>query len=365
MITHSVSIDSNRVLNFRLHRRATLHDFCYTWALCLTTKQGEAVSTLHKQPAPLPVKDRVTVYAPATVANLGVGFDIVGMALDSPGDKVTVEAWDQPGVDLVRIQGDGGKLPTDPAKNTACIAARETLRALGVESGVRLWLDKGLPLASGLGSSAARAAAAAVAVNELFGGPLGRIELLPACVEAEAAVSGRHADNVAPALLGGIVLVISVDPPHVISLPVPKDLYVALVTANVALPTAEARAVLPSHVSLRTMVTQTALVAAFIHALHANDLALLADVVERDTVVSPARTALIPGLEQAQAAARAAGALATGISGAGPTIFALCNDPLMAERATVAFEAVYIALGIECSTHIARPYMPGATLVDG
>ncbi|HML20170.1 MAG TPA: homoserine kinase, partial [Aggregatilinea sp.] len=237
------------------------------------------MSTLHKHQAPTPAKDRVTVYAPATVANLGVGFDIVGMALDSPGDRVTVEAWDQPGVELAGIQGDGGKLPTDPDKNTACIAAREVLNALGAETGVRLWLDKGLPLASGLGSSAASAAAAAVAVNELFGSPLSRVELLPACVEAEAAVSGRHADNVAPALLGGIVLVISADPPHVISLPVPENLYVALVTANVALPTAQARAVLPSHVSLRTMVTQTALVAAFIHALHSNDLALLADVV--------------------------------------------------------------------------------------
>ncbi|WP_162910065.1 homoserine kinase [Aggregatilinea lenta] len=322
------------------------------------------MSTLHKHPVPSPVKDRVTVYAPATVANLGVGFDIVGMALDSPGDKVTVEAWDQPGVDLVEIIGDGGKLPTDPEKNTACIAAFETLRALGVETGVRLWLDKGLPLASGLGSSAASAAAAAVAVNELFGAPLDRVELLPPCVEAEAAVSGRHADNVAPALLGGIVLIISVDPPHVISMPVPDNLHIALVTANVALPTVEARAVLPSHVSLRTMVTQTALVAGFVHALHVNDLTLLANVVERDTVVSPARTALIPGLEQAQIAARAAGALAAGISGAGPTIFALCDDPLMAERVTVAFEAVYIALGIECTTHIARPYMLGATVLD-
>lgn len=318
-----------------------------------------------KHTAPTPTTNRITVYAPATVANLGVGFDIVGLALDSPGDRVTVEPCSQSGVELVAITGDGGQLPLDPERNTACIAAHETLRALGARGGVRLWLEKGLPLSSGLGSSAASAAAAAVAVNELYGAPLSRAELLPACVEAEAAVSGRHADNVAPALLGGIVLVVSVDPPHVHALPVPEDLYITLATPDVAVPTAEARAVLPSHVSLRTMVTQTALVAAFIHALHSNDLALLASIVEQDTVVSPARTALIPGLAQAQLAAHTAGALATGISGAGPTIFALCNHPEIAERVAVAFDAVYIALDIPCTTHIARPCMGGAVVERG
>lgn len=146
---------------------------------------------------------KVTVYAPATVANLGVGFDILGLALDAPGDWVTVEYREEPGVELVAITGDGGQLPTNPDRNTACIAARETLSALGAAAGVRLRLDKGLPLASGLGSSAASAVAAAVAVNELYGHPLSVGDLLPACIQAEAAVSGRHADNVAPALWGG------------------------------------------------------------------------------------------------------------------------------------------------------------------
>ena len=213
----------------------------------------------------------ISVYAPATVANLGVGFDILGLALDAPGDRVTVECADSPGVELVAITGDGGKLTCEPARNTACVAARETLQAIRPGAGIRLWLHKGLPLASGLGSSAASAVAAAVAVNELFGGPLTPFEVLRACVEAEAAVSGRHADNVAPALLGGIVLVTGWDLDAIYRLPVPDNLYLALVTPAVAVPTLAARAVLPENVPLRTMVHHTGSVAALIHALHTGD----------------------------------------------------------------------------------------------
>jgi homoserine kinase len=320
------------------------------------------VSTPPSDAPPIGVKAQVTVFAPATVANLGVGFDIFGMALDAPGDEVTVEYDERPGVELVAISGDAGRLPTDPARNTACIAAREALKAMGTDHGVRLWLNKGLPLASGLGSSAASAAAAAVAVNELYGAPLARGDLLEACIEAEAAVSGRHADNVAPALWGGIVLVTGLDTASVHRLPVPDRLYLALVTPDIALPTAVARAILPSHVALRTMVSQTGLVAAFVHALHTGDLALMARVMELDTVITPARTPLIPGLIQAQASARDAGALACIISGAGPTLCAFCDSPATAQGVTTAFCHVYDSLGIGCQTRVARPALAGAVV---
>jgi homoserine kinase len=276
---------------------------------------------------------------------------------------VTAEYDEEPGAMLVAITGDGGQLSTDPERNTACIAANAALHMMGVSTGARLWLDKGLPLASGLGSSAASAVAAAVAVNELYDTPLSRGELLPACIEAEAAVSGRHADNVAPALLGGILLVTGLDASTIHRLPVPDSIYVALVTPEIAVPTATARAVLPPTVSLRAMVTQTGLVATLIHALYTGDLALLGSVIQQDSIVTPARAGLIPGLAQAQAAAHEAGALASMISGAGPTICALCETGDGAQAVTKAFNQVYKSIHLPCTTRIARPSLTGAVLL--
>jgi len=311
----------------------------------------------------LPVHETVTAFAPATVANLGVGFDIFGMALDAPGDVVRATYHAQPGARLGRITGDDGRLPRAEARNTACIAAQLVLERLHASGGVTLDLDKGLPLASGLGSSAASAAAAAVAVNALFGAPLPLADLLLACIEAEASVSGRHADNAAPALWGGIVLVVSTESWAIHPLPVPDNLYLALVTPDIAVPTAHARAVLPARVSMHDMVRQTALVAALVHALHTGDLALLARTAQQDPIVTPARAKLIPGFEQACAAATEAGALATLISGSGPTLCALCADSTIAAAAAGAFTATYDRLGIGSRAFTARPSQRGARTV--
>lgn len=309
-----------------------------------------------------PARDSVAVFAPATVANLGVGFDILGMALETPGDIVRATYREQPGAVLESITGDDGLLPRSAARNTACIAAQIVLERLNASGGVSLDLEKGLPLASGLGSSAASAVAATVAVNALYGAPLGLDDLLPACVEAEASVSGRHADNVAPALWGGIVLVMGADARAIYPLPVP-DMHLAMVTPDVAVPTAHARAVLPARVSMHDMVRQTALVAALVHALHTGDLALLAQTAEQDPIVTPARANLIPGFDQARAAAREAGALATLISGSGPTLCALCTSAATAHAATSAFAATYERLGIGSRPFITRPSQRGARLI--
>ena len=215
-------------------------------------------------------------FAPATVANLGVGFDILGMALEEPGDIVRVERTSQPGVVIDQIDVDQGRLPRDPLKNTAGIAAGSVLKKIGAAAGVRLSIQKNLPLASGLGSSAASAVAAAVAVNAVFGAPLTRAELLPACLDGEAAVSGYHADNVAPCLFGGITLVTGTNADQITPLPVPDGIYLALVTPDVAVPTAEARAVLPKTVALHDMVAQTAAVARLVDAIHRGDVARMA-----------------------------------------------------------------------------------------
>ncbi len=285
-------------------------------------------------------------FAPATVANLGVGFDILGLALREPGDIVRAELRDEPGVRVLGIEGDGGRLTHDPQKNTACIAATAVLQKIGTNHGVGLTVVKGLPVASGLGSSAASAVAAAVAVNALLGEPLRREELLAPSLEGEAAVSGYHADNVAPCLFGGITLVFGLQADQIVQLPVPEDLVLALVTPDVAVPTAEARAVLPQQVSLKTMVKQTAAVARLIDALHRGDLEAMAAAMEADTVVEPAREHLMPLMQAVRAAARRAGALSLVISGAGPTLCAVCDDLAVALRVADAMKAVYDDAGI-------------------
>lgn len=196
-------------------------------------------------------------FAPATVANLGVGFDILGMAVDSAGDTIIAEKRAEKGAVILSIEGDNGKLPYEAEENVATIAANALLNTVNAAFGVGIHLKKGLPLASGLGSSAASSVAAVVAVNALLNEPLSNEELLPFTLEGEAAVSGYHADNVAPCLFGGIVLNNGTEIEQIFKLPVPENLHLALVTPDVAVPTSEARAVLPKEVSLKTMIHQT------------------------------------------------------------------------------------------------------------
>ncbi len=289
-------------------------------------------------------------FAPATMANLGVGFDILGLALHEPGDIVRVELSDQPGVQIADIEGDGGLLTRDPQKNTAGIAAASTLQRLGTSYGVRLIIRKNLPLASGLGSSSASAVAAAVAVNALFGDPLSLQQLLSPSLDGEAAVSGRHADNVAPCLFGGITLVTGVDADQIRVLPIPTSLYLALVTPDVAVPTVMARAVLPATVPLKTMVLQTAYVARLIDAIYRGDITAMAQAMEGDQVIEPARAHLMPLLYEMRHIAHNAGALGLVISGAGPTLCAVCDRQDIAEKVALAMQAGYDAENIASVT---------------
>ncbi|MCA9495103.1 MAG: homoserine kinase [Myxococcales bacterium] len=270
------------------------------------------------------MRGRARAFGPATVANLAAGFDVLGLAVEGLGDEVEAVRVPEGGVRIAAITGDGGKLPLDAPSNTAGVAAAEVLRAAGAGFGVELSIHKGLPLGSGLGSSAASAVAAAVATQALLDEPLPVDVLVAACVEAEAVVSGRHADNVAPALLGGLVLVRSVEPLDLVRLPIPDGLQVVVVTPEMSLPTREARAVLPSTVPLPTLVAATANLGALVAACHQGDWGLLGRSLV-DPVAGPAREPLIPGSSSAIAAARGAGALGAGISGAGPTLFALCG----------------------------------------
>jgi homoserine kinase len=304
---------------------------------------------------------RAEAFAPATVANLGVGFDILGLALREPGDVVQVVPCDEPGARILRIEGDNGRLPHEPEKNTACVAANSVLKLIDAKHGVGITIFKNLPLASGLGSSAASAVAAAVAVNKLLGDPLSMAQLLPACLDGEAAVSGYHADNVAPSLFGGITLVSGTTAAAIRQLPIPAAMYLALVTPQVEVPTSLARSVLPQQVDLHTMVGQTAAVARLIDALYREDLEAIAAAMESDRVVEPARAHLMPMLADMRMTAKRAGALGLVISGAGPTLCAICADEKTADIVSKALEVAYAEAGYGSSARYTQVSSSGAT----
>lgn len=289
---------------------------------------------------------RAEAYAPASMGNVGVGFDILGMAYEAPGDTVIAE-FDETaqGVYMKAIEGDEGKLPLTPSENCASVAAQALLDQLGDHRGIALTLKKGLPLASGMGSSAASAVAAVAAVNALLGSPLSILELLPACLEGERLVSGYHADNVAPSLLGGIVL--CADPRKVRVLPVPSNMYIALVTPDVEVKTSEARAVLPANVPLKTMICMMNAVGELVDALYREDIEAVAKAMEKDCVIEPARAHLMPKMAEVREAAKQAGALSMVISGAGPTLAAICDGEERAETVRLAMRDVYESVGID------------------
>jgi homoserine kinase len=231
------------------------------------------------------------------------------------------------------------------------------------EVGIELEVEKGMAIGTGLGSSAASAAAAATAVNLLLGSPLRKAELVGPCVQAEAAVAGRHGDNVSPSLLGGLVLVRSLDPPDVVRIPVPEGLTVVVASPAFELPTKEARAALPPSVPLRSLVRSTANIGALVAACFAGDRALLARSLDEDVVV-PVRAKLIPGGPEVMRAALDAGALGSTISGAGPSIFALCHSELRAQAVGQAMaEAFRVHGGLDSAVLLSPADAPGARAV--
>jgi len=289
----------------------------------------------------------IEAFAPATVSNLGPGFDCVGLALCELGDRVRARRSDAAGVRLLAVQGDGGRLPRDAHLNTACVAASEILRLHAPRgAGVELELIKGLPLGSGLGSSGASAAAAAVAVDAALDLNLPATQLVEAARMAEGIACGSpHPDNVAPAIVGGIVLIPNLDPLRLISLPVPERMWLAVYTPGCEVKTSDARAVLPPMVSLPQAVQQAARLALLIHALHVNDLQLLGEAIV-DDIVEPARAPLIPGFTDAKVGCYEAGAIACTISGAGPTTFAIADAEERATALLAILDEIYTLAGV-------------------
>lgn len=285
----------------------------------------------------------IAAYAPATVSNVACGFDVLGFALDQPGDVVEAEPQDAPGVSIAAIDGDGGRLPLDPLRNTAGAAALALLNRLETTRGVRLTIHKGIPLASGVGSSGASAVAAVVATNELLGRPAS-LELLLACaMKGEQVGCGTaHPDNTSPSLLGGFVLARSADPPDIVRLPVPDGLACAVLHPRVEVKTGESRQLLGDTVALKDAVRQWGNLGGLVAALYTSDLGLLSRSLE-DVIAEPKRAGLVPGFFEVKAAALAAGALGCSLSGSGPSIFALAASLEIAQRAGDAMSRAFDA----------------------
>ncbi|NML67177.1 homoserine kinase [Hymenobacter sp. RP-2-7] len=303
----------------------------------------------------------VTVHAPATIANVGCGFDVLGLCLTEPYDTVRLTRTDRPGLHIRHL--DDYDLPTDPNRNVAGAALLALLRAVPEPLGFEVEITKGIRPGSGIGSSAASAAGAVVAANALLGNRFSPKELIDLAMYGEAVASGvRHADNIAPAICGGFTLVRAVAPVlDVVALPAPP-LWVALVHPQFEVRTKDARAVLPVSVPLGLAVRQWANVGGLVAGFLTHDYELISRALD-DYIVEPARAALLPGLTDAKRRALEAGALGGGISGSGPSIFMLNKDEATARAAAEALGSVYEKMGIAYHLHVGPIAAEGARVI--
>ena len=312
--------------------------------------------------------ESATAFAPASIGNVGVGFDVLGLAIAGPGDRVVAERIGEPGVTIgamraTELARGAETLPLDPTANTASIAVAAWADAVAPGFGVRLQIEKGIPLASGMGSSAASAVAAVVAANALLDEPLPMASLLPFALEGERFASkASHADNVAPSLLGGLVLCPARLLPDTIRLPVPDGIVSVLVHPELAVETAASRRSLAAQCLLATAVEQQGCLAAFVAACFRND----GDLVRRslaDLLIEPQRGPLVEGFAAAKRAALDAGALGASLSGSGPSMFALAVETeAVAVRDAVL--AAYADADLAADAWISPLATSGARLVD-
>lgn len=301
------------------------------------------------------------VFAPASVANVACGFDVLGFALDKPGDEVIVRFSDHPGLRITQITGAKGKLPFEVEKNTAGYSAQRLLEHLGEEKrGIDMEIHKKMPFGSGLGSSAASAVAGVMAINELLKRPLEKRELLHFAVLGEQLADGAyHADNVAPSLIGGMVLIRNNADLDVHRLPLPKGLFATVIYPHVKILTKDARAVLSDQVSLEKCIEQNGNLAGLVVGLYNGDLDLISRSLN-DVIIEPQRAQLIPHFYDVKEAALTAGALGCSISGAGPSIFALSANSLIAENVGAAMERIMTNAKIKSELFISPINQEGA-----
>ena len=303
-----------------------------------------------------------TAFAPASVGNVAVGFDILGHSVAALGDRVRVSRRAEPGVVIRSITGVVAGLPLAAERNTAGMAALALNRELALPFGFELEIEKGIPLGSGLGGSAASAVAAVVAAAALLDEPIDRTRLLKFAMQGEAVASGSvHVDNIAPSLFGGLVLTVGIDNPYVKQIPVPESVRCVLVHPHMVLATREARAILRGTVELSDVIWQQANLAGFLAGCYTSDLPLIRESL-MDVVIEPQRQVLIPGFVEVKQAALFAGALGCSISGAGPTVFAWAEQQ-DAENVRSEMVAAFRKHGLETDSWVSPLDREGARVV--
>jgi len=304
----------------------------------------------------------IKIFSPATIANVSCGFDVLGLALDGIGDEMIIKKVAEKGVRITKIIGQD--LPLETNKNVAGVAVLALLNEFECDFGFEIEIIKIIKPGSGIGSSAASSAGAVFAVNELLNKPFNQTQLVKFAMEGERLASGvAHADNVAPALFGGFTLVRETQPLDIVKLPSPKKLMAVVIHPQIEIKTSDARKILKTSVLLKDAITQWGNVAGLISGLYTSDYQLIGRSLQ-DHIIEPIRSMLIPKFNELKQSALKSGALGCGISGSGPSVFALCEGEENAQSVAKAMHNVYSTVGIDYDIHISKVNEHGIKIID-
>lgn len=306
-------------------------------------------------------KNELRLFCPATIANISCGFDVLGLALTSIGDEMVIRKVTRPGLKITKITGQ--ELPLEVSKNVAGVAGLALLKALNSNAGFEIEIHKKIKAGSGIGSSAASAAGAVWGMNSLLGSPLSNYELVQLAMEGERLASGvAHADNVAPAIYGGFTLVRSYDPLDIIKIPTPTELVASVIHPQIEIKTSDSRKILKTNISLADGIKQWGNLGGLIAGLYTEDYDLIGRSLV-DHIVEPIRSILIPGFDDVKEAALKAGALGCGISGSGPSIFALSRGNSSAEKVTAAMGSVFKNIELDYDLYVSAINKEGIQII--
>ena len=301
--------------------------------------------------------NEIKLFSPATVANVSCGFDVLGFCLDSIGDEMVVRKTEEKGIRITKIEGYD--LPFEVEKNVAGVSALTMYEAANPDCGFEIEVYKHIKPGSGVGSSSASAVGSVYGMNVLLGNPYSKTELTAFAMKGEAVASqSEHADNIAPALFGGFTLVKSLNPLEILQIPTPPDLFAVVIHPQIEIKTADARKILPKTIALKNAITQWSNVGSFVHGLHTNDYDLISRSL-KDVVVEPFRSQLIPGFEKIKKTALENGALGTGISGSGPSVFSLCKTETNAIEVEKAIRQTYQNQNIPFEIYVSKINLEG------
>lgn len=306
--------------------------------------------------------NEIKIFSPATVANVSCGFDVMGFCLDSVGDEMVIRKVEAKGIKITNIEGFD--LPYEAENNVAGVSALTMYNALDLDFGFEIEIYKKIKPGSGIGSSAASAVGSVFGMNELLNRPFNKTQLTEFAMKGEALASKcEHADNLAPAIFGGFALVKSISPLNILEIPSPDDLYATIIHPQIEVKTSESRALLPKEVALQDAITQWANFGGLIHGLHTSNYDVIKDSLH-DAIVEPHRSKLIPHFNEVKTAAINAGALGSGISGSGPSIFSLCKGFESAQKVKEAIETIYSKTGIEFDMHVSKINTEGIKILQ-